>query len=68
MRKYIIYTYDDEIEKVLRPAHLYCGRKVLVEPDNLADDERIPETLASEVSVKRWKHLKKQKQSKSRLV
>ena len=52
------YTYDNELEKVLTLSHLYWGRSLFDKPDNLADDEQIPELLDSEFSVKRWKHLK----------
>ena len=41
----LTYKYDNEVEKVLTQAHLCYGRGFLNEPDDLVDDEQIPEIL-----------------------
>ena len=30
----LTYIYEDEVEEVLTPSHLYCGRRLLDEQNN----------------------------------
>ena len=35
----LTYIYEDEVEEVLTPSHLYCGRRLLDEQNNESSDE-----------------------------
>ena len=51
--------YEDEVEEVLTPSHLYCGRQLLDEKNNESSDEDITEINTAENSAKRWRHMNK---------
>ena len=53
----LTYIYEDEVEKVLTPSHLYCGRRLLDERNNESSDEDITEINTAENSAKRWRHM-----------
>ena len=48
---------EDEVEEVLKPLHLYCGRWLLDEQNNESSDEGITEINTAEDSAKIWKHM-----------
>ena len=53
------YIYEDEVEEVLTPSHLYCSRRLLDEQHNESSDEDITEINIAENSAKRWRHMNK---------
>ena len=53
----LTYIYEDEVEEVLTPSHLYCGRQLLDEQNNESSDEDITEINTAENSAKRWRHM-----------
>ena len=55
----LTYIYEDEVEEVLTPSHLYCGRQLLDEQNNESSDEDITEINTAENSAKRWRHMNK---------
>ena len=55
----LTYIYGDEVEEVLTPSYLYCGRRLLDEQNNESLDEDITEINTEENSAKRWRHMNK---------
>ena len=51
--------YEGEVEKVLTPLHLSCGRRLLDEQNNEPSDEDITEINTAENSAKRWRDMNK---------
>ena len=47
------YIYEDEVEKVLTPPHLYRGGRLLDKQNNVSSDEDITEINTAENSTKR---------------
>ena len=55
----LTYIYEDEVEEVLTPSHLYCGRRLLDKQSNESSDEDITEINTAENLAKRWRHMNK---------
>ena len=55
----LAYIYEDEVEEVLTPSHLYCGRRLLDKQNNKSSDEEKTKINTAENSAKRWRHMKK---------
>ena len=55
----LTYIFEDEVEEVLTPSHLYCGRRLIEEQNNESSDEDITEINTAESSAKRSRHMNK---------
>ena len=51
--------YENEVEEVLTPSHLYCGRRLLDEQNSESSDEDITKINTAKNSAKRWRHMNK---------
>ena len=51
--------YENEVEEVLTPSHLYCGRRLLDEQNSESSDEDITEISNAENLAKRRRHMNK---------
>ena len=48
----LTYINEDEVEEVLTPSHLYCGRRLLDEQNNESSNEDITDINTAEIQGK----------------